>query len=196
MGELLPYRPPRAKEETTAHVGMIIFLGSWAMLFAALFFSYAFLRSRSPMWPPEGVPALPVLLPGVNTLVLILSSASLHWGLHAVRRGRMASLRLGLIGALVTASLFLGLQVFTWLTLHAQGLTPEASGPYGAVFWGLTLFHAAHVLVGVLGLSKVTFNAFRGQYLAAKHLPVKLWTLYWHFVGIVWALMFVSIFML
>src|SRR5512133_777980 len=68
-------RRPRG-EERTAHVGMAIFLGSWAMLFLALFFAYAFVRSRAPVWPPLGAPPLPRLLPGLNTLAIAASSAA------------------------------------------------------------------------------------------------------------------------
>src|ERR1700687_1037837 len=93
MGRVINYRSPRTRDETTAHIGMIIFLGSWAMMFAALFFIYAGLRVRSVGWPPPGVPVLPLALPALNTLTIGSSSVVLQLGLGAFRSGRPKVLR-------------------------------------------------------------------------------------------------------
>jgi cytochrome c oxidase subunit 3 len=196
MGEVLPYRPPKAREETTAYLGMVIFLASWAMLFAALFFAYGFVRSRSLAWPPQDLPVLPKLLPLVNTGVLGLSSGVLQFGARAIGRGGSRQLRMALLGALLLGALFLGLQTWLWVSLYGEGLRPENGGPYGSVFYGLTWLHGIHVVVGLLGLAWVYCRAHAGAFSAARHLPVRLWAMYWHFVGVVWALMFVSIFLL
>ncbi len=174
MGDLLPYKPPAARLETTAYIGMVIFLASWAMMFAALFFAYAFLRSRAPQWPPPGVPVLPVVLPAVNTAVLLLSSAVLQWGVWSVRRAKPSALGWSLVATVALGALFLALQIVCWVSLHAQGLTTEGGGPYASVFYGLTWFHALHVLVGLVGLGLVARRAFQGKLSAAKHLPVRL----------------------
>ena len=91
MGELLPYRPPKAREETTAYLGMVVFLGSWAMMFAALFFAYGFVRSRSAAWPPPDVPELPWGAPAINTLVLAGSSVASSLDCASFERARPAS---------------------------------------------------------------------------------------------------------
>ena len=65
---------PHARQDFTSSLGMVVFLASWAMMFSTLFFAYAFLRARSVTWPPPGAPPLPVLLPAVNTLVMLASS--------------------------------------------------------------------------------------------------------------------------
>ncbi len=196
MGEVLPYRPPGAREETTAYVGMVIFLASWAMMFAALFFAYAFVRARALAWPPPDVPELPVGLPGLNTLVLIASSAAFQYGLLAIRKGESRRLTWALIATVGLGTLFLGLQLSVWVRLYAKGLHHEGSGPYGSVFYGLTGFHALHVLVGLVGIGLLCRKAWAKAFSAARYLPVRLWAMYWHFVGIVWALMFVSIFLI
>src|SRR2546430_14716093 len=67
---------------------MIIFLGSWAMMFAALFFAYAVVRLRAPMWPPPDQPALPILVPGLNTVVIAASSGAVMLAVHAQALGR------------------------------------------------------------------------------------------------------------
>jgi cytochrome c oxidase subunit 3 len=194
MGDVLPYRPPSAREETTAWLGMVIFLGSWAMLFASVFFAYGFVRSHLDAWPPEDLPRLPVLWPLVNTGFLAGSSALLQWGVVSTRRGAVGRLGWSLLGAWVLGAAFLASQALLWRALAAQGLQASA-GPYASVFYGLTWLHAAHVLVGLLGLGLVCRRAFRGEFSAARFLPVRLWTMYWHFVGIVWAVMFVTVFL-
>jgi len=196
MGEVLPYRPPKAREETTAYLGMVVFLGSWAMMFAALFFAYEFVRSRSVAWPPPDLPELPWGAPAVNTLVLAASSVAIQLGLRFIREGSPRKLAAALLGTLALGALFLALQVMLWSRLYAQGLHPETSGPYGSVFWGLTGFHALHVAVGLGGVGVLCHRAFAGAFSAARYLPVRLWALYWHFVGAVWVLMFISIFLL
>jgi cytochrome c oxidase subunit 3 len=194
MGDILPYRPPREREETTAYLGMVIFLASWAMMFSALFFAYAFVRARATEWPPAGVPLPPLWMPALSTAFIGLSSAAVHGGLVSVKRGGLGGLRWGLSLALLTAAGFLVSQRQLWRQLAASGVLPSTGGSYATALYGLTWLHALHVAVGLLGLGFVTFKAFRGAYSAARHLPVRLWVMYWHFVGIVWALMFVSIF--
>ena len=88
---------------------------------------------------------------------------------------------------------FLGLQLALWITVWRAGLLPTA-GPYPSVFWALTTFHALHVLVGLGALGALAWRTARGIYNAARHLPVRLWTMYWHFVGAVWLLIFASVF--
>lgn len=196
MGEVLPYRPPRAREDTTAYVGMIIFLASWAMMFAAMFFAYGFVRARSAAWPPPDLPELPIGLPALNTLVLLASSASQQYGVLAIRRGSSRNLGWALLCTVGLGTLFLALQFSLWLRLYEKGLRPETGGPYGSVFYGLTWFHALHVAVGLAALSVLCAKAFKGRFSAARYLPVRLWSLYWHFVGVIWALMFASIFLI
>ena len=89
MGDVVRYRPPGARQETTAMMGMVLFLGAWSMMFAVFFIAYGFMRARLVSWPPEGATPLPWKLPLGNTLVLLLSSASYQLGLKGVRgRGR------------------------------------------------------------------------------------------------------------
>ncbi|MGQ0505233.1 MAG: cytochrome c oxidase subunit 3 [Myxococcaceae bacterium] len=193
LGSVLPYRPPRAKEETTAYLGMVVALASWAMMFGALFFGYAFVRARAGTWPPPGVNPVDPLLPAVNSAVIALSSAVLQRALNDVRRARLKWLSVAVLSTCFLGALFLAAQGAIWVQLD---LTPGEGGAYSSVVFGLCLLHAAHVLVGLVGLGRLVPKARRGELNATHHLPLKLWTLYWHFVGIVWALMFVSIFVL
>ncbi len=189
-----PQRPPRAREDTTAWLGMVIFLASWAVMFGALFFGYGFVRLRAAEWPPSDLPRLPLALPAVNTAVIALSGAVLQFGLSGLRRGRELTLAPAIGLSAILGAAFLALQIVGWRHVYAGGLRPE-TGLYASVFYGLTWVHAAHVAVGILALAWLCFRAFRGAFSTARHLAVRLWTMYWHFVGIVWAIVFVLVYL-
>src|SRR5919109_578840 len=87
--QLQQYRLRRREEEVTSYVGMVIFLGSWAMMFAALFFAYAVVRFRAPLWPPPDQPRLPILLPGLNTVIIAVSSGLISVAVRATALGRL-----------------------------------------------------------------------------------------------------------
>lgn len=195
MGEIVSYRSPRAHERTTALIGMVIFIAAWAMMFACLFFAYGGLRIGAREWPPIGQPRLPIALPALNTLILALSSLAIEGGLGAIRKGRSRALGPALLASLALGAAFLVLQYVTGSDLYEEGLTPRA-GPYASVFYGLAGIHALHVAVGLLALSWLSIRAFRGAYTTPQHIPVRLWAVYWHFVGFVWLLMFVFVFVL
>src|SRR4051812_17015291 len=89
-----------ARRETSSYVGMVIFLGTWSMMFAGLFFAYAELRVNSSMWPPLGITTrLPLGLPGLNTLVILGSSALLVVGMKRLRTGRATTFPRFLVAA-------------------------------------------------------------------------------------------------
>ncbi|HJZ84317.1 MAG TPA: heme-copper oxidase subunit III [Polyangia bacterium] len=195
MGDIINYRSRRSHEETTAYVGMVIFLGSWAMLFAGLFFVYGAVRLRAPVWPPPGQGPLPVALPAINTLVLALSSAAMQAGLTLLRRGHTRALAPFLGTTAILGMVFLGLQTVVWSRVAKAGLKP-ASGPYASAFYGLTWFHALHVGVGLIALLWLSFRAVQGAYSLPRHQSVRLWTMYWHFVGVVWGVMFLTVYVI
>ena len=193
MGKVVPYRSHAAQEAWTATIGMIVFLGSWAMMFGALFFAYGIVRAGAPFWPPPDLPTLPLVLPAINTAALAASSLSLHVGLRALATQKTRLAVATIAAAAGLGALFLCLQVVVWLGVYEEGLTPK-TGTYASVFYALTTFHALHVLVGLGALLLLAWGTFRGRYHAARHLPVRLWTMYWHFVGVVWAIMFVLLY--
>jgi cytochrome c oxidase subunit III len=195
MASVIPYRPPRARNDATAWLGMVIFLASWTMMFAALFFAYAMLRSRAVTWPPAGTPALPFWLATVNTAVLAASSAALQSALASARRGRTGWIAKAVWIALILGASFLGLQCLLWAGVWRAGLRPEG-GPYPSVFYALTVFHALHVLVGLGGLSWLAVHAARSAYSPGRHLGLRLWTGFWHFVGAIWLLLYATLFVI
>ena len=76
------------------------------------------------------------------------------------------------------------------------GLSPSGGGAYSALTYGLTWFHAIHVAIGALALSWLAYKGYRGGYTPARHLSLRLWSMYWHFVGVVWLIMFTLLFVI
>ena len=191
MGNVVPYRSPRLRDERTAYLGMVVFLASWAMLFAALFFVYGGVRARMLVWPPTDLPRLPLLLPGLNLLLIAFSSAALQLGLASVRAGRATLVRPALGTSVVLGAVFLALQLVVWRQVYFAGLKPD-TGPYASAFYALTCFHALHVVVGLFALLWLT--VFAHVLTPAKHLVLRLWAMYWHFVGVIWAVVYLTVY--
>lgn len=187
---------PRAKEDFSSYLGMVMMLGSWSILFGGIFFAYAGVRMAAPIWPPPGLPRLPLALPAANAAILGLSSWTAQRALGSIRSGRRDEMQ-ALLGATVClGALFLGLQYVLWSNVRASGLSIDSAGTYGSVFYALTIFHAAHVAAGLCGLVYLVIAARLGKWSAAAHAPVRMWTMFWHFVDAVWLVTFVSVFLL
>lgn len=191
VSDLRRRRNRGSREDYTAYIGMLVFLASWGMLFAGIFFAYAVVRSGAPVWPPLGAPRLPVLLPGIATAVIAASSVAVALAqvASAPRGGATAGRRLAAAALLGTA--FLALQAVTWWRVHAAGLGPS-DGAYGSVFYALTAIHAAHVTVGLGALAWLSARAFGA---GVSRLAVRLWALYWHFVGAVWLVLYAAVYL-
>ncbi|HEY0710978.1 MAG TPA: cytochrome c oxidase subunit 3 [Polyangia bacterium] len=176
--------------ETTAMLGMSVFIASWAMLFAALFFAYGITRVRAVAWPPQDQPGLPVGLPTLASVALALASAVLTW---ALKQARVRDWFVGIGIAILTSAGFLAAQIAVWRGLHAAGLRLDG-GPYASVVYGLTGFHALHVAVAIVGLCTTLPQVAR----AVERPPVslRLWSVYVHMCGVLWAAMFVGVYCL
>jgi heme/copper-type cytochrome/quinol oxidase subunit 3 len=185
---------PAQRIEGNARLGMAIFLGTWVMLFAALFLAYAVLRAQAGGWPPAGLPRLPRALPGLATALLLASSGALRWGVARARAqlGVRASLRTFRGAVLLAIGLgvaFGAVQAVVWREVYGAGLVPS-SGTYASVFFALTIFHALHVACGLLMLMVVGARnsaAGNGVWLAA---------VFWDFVTVVWLLIYLTVFWL
>jgi len=172
---------------------MLLFLGSWAMMFAGLFFALGVVRWRSPSWAPEDVGQLPTRWAALNTVLLIGSSLALQLALRAVRNARLARMLSSLRAAFLLGVAFLASQAFLFARMAALGVRWE-TGTFGGAVFGLCGFHALHAAVGLVGIGGVTRAAGRGTIQPARHLRLQLWTQYWHFVGVVWLILFAAVF--
>lgn len=189
---------------TPGKFAMWLFLASDAMGFVGLISAYIVLRWSNPAatWIPsegdwsvagegstKGLPHLAPILTGINTFILILSSFTMVLALDACQRGDRARLLRWLAATAIGGMVFLGVQVYEYSHLLHQGLAMWHH-PYGATFYMCTGFHGAHVLTGVIYLWCIWANALKGKYGAANSSPVELVGLFWHFVDLVWIILF------
>jgi cytochrome c oxidase subunit 3 len=190
--------PKQKGHMNAALLAMILFIGSELMLFASLFTAYFFIRYgvANETWPPlkqDGEPfTLPVLLTLVNTLILVASSFVLWWGEKRLAAGDNK----GLIRALWVTILMGGTFLIVQLNEYAHlGFTPQDRAFSGA-FYTLTGFHGAHVLVGLILLSLCLKRAYRNDFSHSYNTPLTAASYYWHFVDIVWVLLFILVYVI
>jgi heme/copper-type cytochrome/quinol oxidase subunit 3 len=176
-------------------VGMWVFLASEVMFFTALIGTYIILRfSRPEAWAAPGV-VLNVPVTAVNTFLLICSSVTMVKAFAAAQDGDQAKLRLWLVATTLIGASFVGVQAYEYTELVHKGFVP-GEGLYGSTFYTMTGFHGFHVTMGVICLLYVTLKAFRGKYTATDHRGVEVIGLYWHFVDLVWIILFTIVYLI
>jgi cytochrome c oxidase subunit 3 len=187
--------PPPAHQSSRVDarvLGMFLFIASEVMLFGAFFTAYFFVRVvGGSAWPPEQF-HLPVFVAGVNTAILVTSSFTIHWSLQSIKRDNRAGLQAGLVLTLALGIVFLLTQAREYSRV---GFNP-ADGAFGTIFFGLTGLHGAHVFVGLTLLTFATVRAFRGHFSAAHHHGVEIPGIYWHFVDVMWIVVYTTIYIL
>jgi len=187
--------PPTANQSSRVDaqmLGMLLFIISEIMLFGAFFTAYFFIRVvGDASWPAEGT-ELPVAIAGVNTAILISSSFTMHWALEGARNENRAAMRVGLLTTLLLGFTFLVIQINEYVHI---GFAP-ADHSQGSIFYGLTGLHGAHVFVGLMLLSFATVRAFRGHFSAKEHRGVEMPGIYWHFVDVMWIVVYATIYIL
>jgi heme/copper-type cytochrome/quinol oxidase subunit 3 len=174
-------------------MGMWVFLCSEVMFFTGLIGSYIVLRFASPTWPHPGN-TLNIWLTALNTFILICSSVTMVKALASVRDGDLRKLKLFLSLTLLFGATFLSIQAYEYRHLLHEGFNPHVS-LFGSVFYTTTGFHGFHVFCGVVCMSFVTGKAFLGKYTQAHHQGVETIGLYWHFVDLVWIILFTIIYL-
>jgi cytochrome c oxidase subunit I len=177
-------------------LGMLVFLISEVVLFGSLIYAYIDARYRLLEWPPPGMPHLEVILPTINTDVLIASGITMEIALMRFKRGRFAQFRLFLVATIVLGVLFLIGQ--GWEYVHAGfGLS---DGIMASTFFVLTGLHGGHVTVGLLVLGYALVNAQRRRRAQAAGAGsgiqlLQAGTYYWHFVDAVWVVLFIILYL-
>jgi cytochrome c oxidase subunit 3/cytochrome o ubiquinol oxidase subunit 3 len=175
-------------------LGVWVWLGSEAVFFSALIVVYIVMRNRS-ISGPYPRETLNVTLTAINTFVLICSSLTMVTALSAIQSGSQKGLWRWLVATMVLGLMFLGGQAFEFTSLANQGLS-LSSNLFGGTFFTLTGFHGAHVLIGVIWIGFVVARARRGGYTQSSHLMVELTGLYWHFVDLVWIIIFTLVYLI
>lgn len=176
-------------------LGAIVFLLAGGMLFAGLIGGYVVLRYSQATWPAPGMPALPVGLAGFNTGVIALSSLALLRAGKALRGLDAVGLRRGLFQAAFLGTVFLALQAVQWRRLLGGGLS-FAGTTYGSTFYLLTGVHAVHAVSGVIWLLAIAFRQRELWVPDRRRRGIEVCSLYWHFVGLVWAGIYVVMYLL
>ena len=192
---------PTAAPSTEAHheghqdlrvIGLITFLASEFLMFAGFFAVFLVYRSAAAAWPPEDT-EVELLLPAINTIILVSSSFVIHYGDTAIKQGNVNGLRKWYIITAIMGAIFLAGQIYEYLTL-GYGLTTNL---FSNCFYLMTGFHGLHVFIGLLLILGVLWRSRReGHYGAEKHTGVEMAEIYWHFVDIVWIILFSLIYLL
>jgi len=187
--------PPPAHQSSRVHaptLGMLLFIISEVMIFGAFFTAYFFIRivNHNP-WPAHGT-EVPEAVAGVNTLILLSSSLTIHWATVSIRRGNRFGLKAGMMMTFLLGLTFLFVQVNEYVHV---GFPPYASAQ-ASVFYGLTGLHGAHVFIGLCILLMVTVRSFRGHYSAEAHRGMEVPSIYWHFVDIMWIVVYTTVYVL
>jgi cytochrome c oxidase subunit 3 len=187
FGELDPH-----EARSNMLLGVRLGILSEVMLFGALFAAYFIIRAESGGWPPHGGERPELILPGLNTLLLVSSSVTMQWAVRAVGRGQLDAMRLGLRLTILLGTIFIVVQGYEFAN-NGFGLT---DGVFGSTFYTLTGFHGAHVLAGLGLLSIVATRARHGRISAERHTAVEAASYYWHFVDVVWLFLFSTLYVL
>ncbi|MEO6714860.1 MAG: heme-copper oxidase subunit III [Mycobacteriales bacterium] len=173
-------------------LGMVLFLASEVMFFAGLFGAYFSIRATAVDWPPVGLEHLHWQLPGFFTVVLVVSSFTLHLALNAIKRGNTSGLIMWTGVTIVLGAIFLAGQLYDYSTLDFT----IRDGVYGTTFFTLTGFHGAHVFGGLCYLVIMLVRASTGQFTRHSHAAVEGASMYWHFVDVVWIVLFLILYVL
>jgi heme/copper-type cytochrome/quinol oxidase subunit 3 len=184
-----------AGPQSFAWWGMVWLIATEATLFAALLATYFYLRFKGgPIWPPGGIEKPELSLPLIMSAILLSSSIPVHYADAGIREGNQRRLRAGLaVGFLLGA-------IFLWLTWGVEW--PEklhefkpTTNSYGSLFFTITGFHSLHLVVGLAFSLWTQVRVWRGAFDEHRHVTVQLFSMYWHFVDVVWIFVFATIYL-
>jgi cytochrome c oxidase subunit 3 len=200
--------------------GMSWFIFSEVMFFAAFFGALFYARSfsvpwlgdiehkvlwpdYSAQWPTAGpdfreafTPMAAFGIPALNTLILLSSGVTVTWAHWALKMNNRAQLILGLILTIALGVTFLCFQAYEYIHAYSALNLKLTTGIYGTTFFMLTGFHGFHVTVGVLMLSVILARCIAGHFRPDHHFAFEAVSWYWHFVDVVWLLLFVLVYWL
>lgn len=171
--------------------GMLALVAIETVVFATLLSSYFYLRLLSDEWPPAGVPNPELLLPVINTVVLLTSSGVLLWATRGLPQNNQRRLKIGLGIAIALEGVF-----FTIKMVVSTGLPFSWSDhAYGSIFASIDRLHSLHVVIAIVMATVVEILAFRGAFDAEHRLGVQAVNIYWQFVALIWLPVFVVLFL-
>ena len=172
---------------------MWVFLASDCLFFGALISTYMVYRSNVPTGPGPEIFDIPYT--SVSAFVLLMSSLTMVLALAALQGGNSRQARLWLLATALQGAVFLGGQFYEFNVFVDQGLTITNS-VFGTSFFVLTGFHGTHVAIGVFMLLTLVGASYMGRLKPKHDLTVELVGLYWHFVDIVWIVIFTVVYLI
>ncbi|HEU5209267.1 MAG TPA: heme-copper oxidase subunit III [Longimicrobiales bacterium] len=187
--------PPTSTGLNTWKLGFWVFLSSETLFFGSFIATYMVYKSASVVGPfPTEILDIP--LTSISTFVLLMSSLAVVVGLDGIQKGKRKQALAGLFTTVLLGALFLGFQAYEFTHFYHAGLTLQTN-LFGSSFFILTGFHGAHVSIGIIWLFILFMDILRGPMVPEKHaLQVEVAGLYWHFVDIVWIVIFTLIYLL
>ncbi len=177
-------------EEANSMFGFIVFLLSESFIFLSLFAGYIVYKLTTSEWLPPGVSGLEIKAPAINTVVLVSSSFVIYLAERALGRHNVIGFRLFLLATMAMGSYFLLGQAIEWSQLEF-GFT---TGVFGGIFYLLTGFHGLHVFTGILLQTIILARSFIPGNYDSGHFGVNATSLFWHFVDVIWIILFVLIY--
>jgi cytochrome c oxidase subunit 3 len=192
MSAVAEQRGQRRAEMSGPVLGMVLFVASEAMFFAAFFAGYFTIRENAESWPPPGIPHLKIDIATLLTVILVTSSVTVQMSIRSIRAGRRDRSTLWLAVTIALGVAFLALQAYDYSQL-GFGLK---DGPFGTLFYVMTGIHMAHVIGGVVFLGLVLGQAVRGRLSMTQHDPLAAGAIYWDFVDVVWLCLFTVFYLL
>ena len=174
---------------------MWLFLGSDCMFFGTLISTHLIYRK---LYPEEFNPTqlFSLELTSFSTFILLMSSFLMALSVSAMHKGEMKSFRRNVVGVIFFGLIFLGCQVYEFAHFYHEGLTLD-TGTFGSTFYLMTGTHGVHVAVGVFWLISMLFYSQSGKMEAHKNaIDVETAGLYWHFVDIVWIVIFTVVYLI
>lgn len=197
---VVSHRRPRSDERrrtappiSNARLAVVMLIVAESMFFSGLIGAYLVFRYGTRVWPPAGLPRLPLEVTWVNTFVLMASALTMWNAMQAARAESGRSLRRYVTATLALGTLFVAVQGFEWMQLVRHGLT-LSTGTYGTTFYTLIGCHAAHVGAGMLWLATVGVGVARGWFTRGVDVIVETCGIYWMFVCVLWLVLFALVY--
>lgn len=188
-----------ALELDNAKFATWLYIGSEIMIFSGMLATYLIFRIWNADIVMEAKEHLSIPLVSLNTFLLLASSWMMVMGLKSIKAGNRRGLVTWISGTVVFGAIFVGLQVVEYIELYHAGILLTGSTPlaqYGMRFYSPTAFHGAHVVIGCLWGLWIIAKGARGGFSAQRYASVEVFGLYWHFVDVVWIVLFTFIYLI
>lgn len=184
------YRNPEASKIANS-IGMTVLLVSFAMLFASMLLGYFVYRMSSESWPPMGMEPMPITFPLISTAMIVISSLTYSFFASAYKNKDSKASKMYLLATLALGLGFMGSQFELWAQMKEMGYLAE-TGIFASLIYAFTWVHAAHIVAGILSLLLMIFFVFKGEF--AENMASNIGK-FWHFLDIVWVVIFVALFL-